>query len=518
MIWPTRSQILVLFAVTLACLTLSGAVPLTEESQGEHTHPANPKESDQLPLHSQDQRMFPEAGDTAEDEAETAKSHQVRSAAPRPGAQREPSYDDELFKDVDAKTLAAILLQALKVDEDKPSSRGDPRWHSMGASPSTNYGSTRIEGKDLTENVKSRTRVGKIQRTPVSQESEESEWREQSNEEDTLTPQSIDRLEAMLQDMEKYSTAAKRERSNAAQRSLPMYNIKNDDESTENDVLRDLDAFEELVGRKEKYSDYEESQENARGRVKYGAKDLEAREGSRRKVGQQRATDRASDLLLQYLLRGEASEEEEEEEEKVREDQRMGGRGSEESASEEKRADEDEDEDEDIDPQTIDRLIEISSKLHLPADDVIDIINDVEKQRKDSAERIESRHGASSRDRFKSSASRPDNSYLPHHRSEKARHHANDEMSLQDLLGAENALDYESMPFNMPRRYRPRPNGYPNYIHPRIYQQRHRPYYYQPAPPAYRNKDYYDDETQDNEEELENYIEKILLKHPEVFQ
>ncbi|XP_041034861.1 neurosecretory protein VGF-like [Carcharodon carcharias] len=516
MFWPAHSQTFVLLAMSL---TFVSAVPLAEGSHGEHSDPATLNESDQLshPLHRQDQGMVPEDGNMPGGEIEKVKSHQVRSAASHPSAQREPSYDDELFKDVDAKTLAAILIQALKVDEDKPSgSREEPRWHSGGVPTSTNYRSPEAGEKDSMENVKSRTRVSKTQWSPPSQESEDSERRGQEDEEDNLTPQSIDRLEAMLQDMEKYSTATKRERSNTAQRSLPMYSTKNNDESNENDVLRDLDAFEELVGRKDKYSNYEENQEDARGRVKYGAEDLEDREGDRRKVGQERAADRASDLLLQYLLRGEASEEEEEEE-KVREDQRADG-GSEESASEEKRADEDEDEDEDIDPQTIDRLIEISSKLHLPADDVIDIINDVEKKRKDPAERVESKHGASSRDRFRYSSSHPDSNYLPRHRPEKARHHTNDEMSLQQLLGAENALDYESMPFTIPRRYRPRPNGYPNYIRPWIYQQRHRPYYYQPPPPVYRNKDYYEDETQDNEEELENYIEKIFLKHPEVFQ
>ncbi|KAM3653960.1 uncharacterized protein VK521_017580, partial [Ammospiza maritima maritima] len=36
-----------------------------------------------------------------------------------------------------------------------------------------------------------------------------------------------------------------------------------------------------------------------------------------------------------------------------------------------------------LDPGTIDQLIELSSKLHLPADDVVDIIHDVEQKRKE---------------------------------------------------------------------------------------------------------------------------------------
>ncbi|XP_019062270.1 neurosecretory protein VGF, partial [Fukomys damarensis] len=41
-----------------------------------------------------------------------------------------------------------------------------------------------------------------------------------------------------------------------------------------------------------------------------------------------------------------------------------------------------EDDDEEMDPQTIDSLIELSTKLHLPADDVVSIIEEVEEKRK----------------------------------------------------------------------------------------------------------------------------------------
>ncbi|XP_067879732.1 neurosecretory protein VGF-like [Heterodontus francisci] len=528
MIWPACSPTLVLFTMLL---TFISAAPLEEESHGEHLHQTKPMESSQIshPRHGQGQVSFAEDMNTPGGETEKVKSHQIRSApSSHPSTPQEPSYDDDLFKDMDAKTLAAILLQALKVDQDKAEGKEEPRHHSGSALPSVDYESPEPEEKELAENVKSRTKVAKTQRNHLSEdqmaESEDSDWRDEEDE-DTLTPQNIDKLESMLQELEKYSAATKRERSSTSQRSLPKYSTQ-DEESKENDVLRDLDAIEELVRRKQKYSDYEESDEDVKGRMKYHrefeGEDLgrqEAGEARRRKMGDEKMTDAASDLLLQYLLKGEAMEEEEE---KLKEDRMKSGRGSEEgveSASEEKRSDEDEDDD--IDPQTIDRLIEISSKLHLPADDVIDIINDVEKKRKDSAERIGSRHGASSWDRLKSSSSHPDlgeSKYLPHYRPEKSRHRANDEMTLQDLLGADNELDYDNMPFPMPRRYRPRQNAYPNYIRPRTYQQHHRPYYYQPPPSVFRNKDYYEDETQDREEELENYIEKILLKHPEVFQ
>ncbi|XP_067828051.1 neurosecretory protein VGF-like [Heptranchias perlo] len=543
MIWSTRSPTaLVLVTITLLCLGSIGAAPLNEETHGEHLHQTKPKESGQIPhsLHDQGEATFAEDMKTPEGQIETVKSYQIRSAPiSHPNVAHEPSYDDDLFKDMDAKTLAAILLQALKVDETKPENKGqeEPKRHSGSALSSLDYGSPEPSDEikrndDLAENVKSRTKVTKTERSHVSEdrmpESEDLDWTEK--DEGRLTPENVEKLESMLQELEKYSAATKRERSNTAQRSLPKYNTK-DEESKENDVLRDLDAFEELVGRKQKYSDYEESEEDAKDRMEYPneyeGEDLGgqgAREANKKKIEEEKMADMASDLLLKYLLKEEDGEEEENNARgsSPKDEKKKGAVESEEEAenvSEEKRSDEDEDDG--IDPQTIDRLIEISSKLHLPADDVIDIINDVEKKRKDSTERVESKHRAPSRDRFKSPPARPDlreNNYLPRHRAEKSRHRGNDQMTLQDLMGTDNALDYEGMPLSIPRRYRPKPNAYPNYIRPRISHQRQRPYYYQPPPSLFRNEDYYDDETQDNEEELENYIEKILLKHPEVFQ
>lgn len=64
------------------------------------------------------------------------------------------------------------------------------------------------------------------------------------------------------------------------------------------------------------------------------------------------------------------------------------------------------------------------------------------------------------------------------------------------------------------RRYRARPAPYTNYIRPRAYQNPLRYYY---KPPVPQQDDYFDDD-QDKQEEMENYIERILLTHPEVFQ
>ncbi|XP_017513745.3 neurosecretory protein VGF [Manis javanica] len=157
---------------------------------------------------------------------------------------------------------------------------------------------------------------------------------------------------------------------------------------------------------------------------------------------EERLADLASDLLLQYLLQGGARQrglggrglqaaaerESQRGEEEEAEQERRGGAervGEEEEAeaeaaeaerarqnallfaeeedgeagAEDKRSQEEtpghrqkeaegaeeggeDDDDEEMDPQTIDSLIELSTKLHLPADDVVSIIEEVEEKRK----------------------------------------------------------------------------------------------------------------------------------------
>ncbi|XP_051900707.1 neurosecretory protein VGF-like [Pristis pectinata] len=504
MIWPARSPTLLIFTLALLCPNSVGGAPLTLDGHEEQSRQVKAKESGQIAHSQQDPNMSTEDTRAPQGQMETAKTYQVRSvAASHPGAPRDPGYDEDLFKDMDAKALATILLQALKVDGEKTEPEESKRRSGAGLF-SVYQGSPEEDREDTDENVKSRTRVAKTQRRDHSESRESDE-----NNEGTLAPRNLGKLESMLQDLERYSAATKRERSSTNQQT-PAHHGAKSEESKENDVLRELDAFEELVERKQGYSDYEESAEDGKGRTRYRGEDLGGQEVGRKNLEEDQANDMASELLLQYLLKGETSQEEEPHQEE--EAKKSGAESGQEvdSASEEKRSDEEDGED--IDPQTIDRLIEISSKLHLPADDVIDIINDVEKKRKDSMERAESRHGGSRR------KYRPDlreDNLVPRYREDKLRHRSNNDLTLQDLLSAENALDYGGMSLPVPRRYRPGQNTYPNYIRPRTYQQRHRPYYYQPV---FRNGDYYDDDSQDKEEELENYIEKILLKHPEVFQ
>ncbi|XP_069771467.1 neurosecretory protein VGF-like [Narcine bancroftii] len=491
MILPARPSAFVIFAAALLSLSLVGSAPHSVENSRQAKSTENAQIS-----HSQPAPSGPvpaEDGRAPQGQAEAARSYQVRSvAASQLGAPRDATDDEDLFKDMDAKALATILLQALKVGGENAESEESKGGNRVGL-PFIYQG---FPQKDVDENVKSATRVVKTQRRDPSQNGDSDE-----DSENTLAPRN---LESLLQDLEKFSSATKRERSNAADMA---HHRTQSEESKENDVLRKLSALEEMVERKQGYSDYEDNAEDGRDRTGYRGQDRGEEVG--RKNREDQASNVASELLLKYLLKEESSQEEEP---RLEEEVKKNSEESEQevdSTSEEKRSDEDND----IDPQTIDRLIEISSKLHLPADDVIDIINDVEKKRKDSMEKVESRHGGGARHKFRPEL-REEHSLMPRYREERPRHHPNSDLTLQDLLSAENALDYEGMSLPIPRRYGPGQNSYPNYIRPRTYLQRHRPYYYQPV---FRNEDYYDDESQDKEE-LENYIEKILLKHPEVFQ
>ncbi|XP_065146730.1 uncharacterized protein [Paramisgurnus dabryanus] len=123
---------------------------------------------------------------------------------------------------------------------------------------------------------------------------------------------------------------------------------------------------EEILTRKEEEERARAEQEEVR---RQEAEAQEAREE------EQRLADIASDMLLEYMGR------------KPKTPSYM--RDMKEAAllnnvAEDKRSNEveDSDDDDEMDPQTIDKLIEISSKLHLPADDVVEIISDVQEKKK----------------------------------------------------------------------------------------------------------------------------------------
>ncbi|XP_074838993.1 neurosecretory protein VGF [Carettochelys insculpta] len=114
----------------------------------------------------------------------------------------------------------------------------------------------------------------------------------------------------------------------------------------------------------------------------------QAEEARKAAAAEERLADLAADLLLRYLLQGapgELEREREEEEEAgasplLFEDEEAAAEGAQDKRSEEE---EEEETDEDwLDPSTVDQLIDLSTKLRLPAGDVADIISGVQKRKK----------------------------------------------------------------------------------------------------------------------------------------
>ncbi|XP_077402357.1 uncharacterized protein LOC144036009 [Vanacampus margaritifer] len=137
-----------------------------------------------------------------------------------------------------------------------------------------------------------------------------------------------------------------------------------------------MDDFEEQGGEPEEEVEEEDEsltrmEEEARARAEKQEVLRQQEEAERAREEEQRLADVASDMLLQYMGRKQQAF--------------LKPRQKSSNAAEDKRSEEvllpDQDED-DLDQQMIDRLIEISSKLHLPADDVIEIISDVEEKKK----------------------------------------------------------------------------------------------------------------------------------------
>ncbi|XP_029375989.1 neurosecretory protein VGF [Echeneis naucrates] len=139
-----------------------------------------------------------------------------------------------------------------------------------------------------------------------------------------------------------------------------------------------MDDFEdEAEELEEEVEEEEESlshmEEEARARAEKQEVLRQQEEAERAREEEQRLADIASDMLLQYMGRKQQSYM------KPRQKSSMGAAGN---TAEDKRSEEILPDEDDLDQQMIDRLIEISSKLHLPADDVIEIISDVEEKKK----------------------------------------------------------------------------------------------------------------------------------------
>ncbi len=116
-------------------------------------------------------------------------------------------------------------------------------------------------------------------------------------------------------------------------------------------------------------------EEEARARAEQEEVRQQEAEAQEAREEEQRLADIASDMLLEYMGRKQKAS-------SYMRDMKAAALLN--NVAEDKRSNEveDNDDDDEMDPQTIDKLIEISSKLHLPADDVVEIISDVQEKKK----------------------------------------------------------------------------------------------------------------------------------------
>ncbi|XP_001916046.3 neurosecretory protein VGF [Equus przewalskii] len=251
----------------------------------------------------------------------------------------------------------------------------------------------------------------------------------------------------------------------------------------------------------------EAEQERRGGEERVGEEDEEAAEAEAEAEEAERARQNA--LLFAEEEDGEAGAEDKRSQEETPGHRRKEAEGAEEGGEEE-------DDDEEMDPQTIDSLIELSTKLHLPADDVVSIIEEVEEKRK----------------RKKNAPPEPVPpprvAPIPTHvRSPQppppAPAPARDELpDWNEVLPPWDREEDEGFP---PGPYHP----FPNYIRPRTLQppaasrRRHYhhalpPLHHYPGREAQARRAQEEAEAEERrlqeQEELENYIEHVLLRRP----
>ncbi|XP_042583407.1 neurosecretory protein VGF [Cyprinus carpio] len=598
---------------------------------------------------------------------------QYTQPAEEQGTQHEKNDEgDELFKDVDPRTLAAVLLEALnqpqkermserenggaevEKEKDLQGSDRDRDGHKelelvMAAAAAQGEDEKEREEEEekkraeeeerLTEKVTSRTtsQTVPLKEQVVQQEGatkeevikeevrQEPERGELAEEEEQLSPEEVKNPETMLEEFQSYSTATKRERDTSIgqrgsrgeyfdyldRNGLMNNEIKSkakgndlalskkklkwqlDQEKNKIQPLQRggnfMDDFSNNLADPEEEDEEDQEdeeqltpeEEETRAKAEQEEVRRQAAEAQRAKAEEEKLADIASDMLLKYIVK---------QDKKKYQDN---------NGAEDKRSDEEDtsDDDDDIDPQTIDKLIEISSKLHLPADDVVDIINDVEKKKKkDASENLPWQRPlvpppapvapstllrkpppskppqpntnpikAWFKDRASVKPSKQDiwtrqqwpfrnypsysfyqkpyRGYYPIYvqpPKPKSRYYPKPSFSLNDVLG--NSRDYD-FDYSSRRKSRPwaqsrqrvQPAFQRNFYfpHPRTFKAvpmpkprsppRRWPSFYYPAraPVVTREDDYYSplrQPPQDSEEELENFIERVFMKHPRMFQ
>uniref|UniRef100_A0A667WQN8 VGF nerve growth factor inducible n=1 Tax=Myripristis murdjan TaxID=586833 RepID=A0A667WQN8_9TELE len=382
--------------------------------------------------------------------------------------EEEDEDEDELFKDVDPKTLAAVLLEALNKPQMERRREGD-------------------EGEGTEEEEK-------------EEREEATKENEKAKEVRAMDGVNRDRDRNGRQELELMMAAQGREEREREEEEERRKAQEEEEKLTERVTSRTISQTDE-----EEVLSPEE--EEARAKAEQEEVRRQAAEAQRAKMEEEKLADIASDMLLQYMVKQNNGNR------KDRDQNRKYSSLS--NAAEDKRSDEEQEvmeEDDDIDPQTIDKLIEISSKLHLPADDVVDIISDVEKKKK--------------KDVPPEMASPWQRPLMPLSSSSSSTN--GPALNLNSFLGNSADYDYYSPP---KRRFRNWQSYYSNYVLPsytRTFQPlpipKPRSYYYSPAAPIVtRDEDYYSSQSgrqadKGKDDDLEKYIQEILMKQPRMFE
>lgn len=379
--------------------------------------------------------------------------------------QEEAEDEEELFKNVDPKKLAAVLLEALNHSQVERRRGGKDIKEDAHREVRITEGADRdrdgrqelellmaAQGKEqergeeeerkkaweeekMTEKVTSHTTSQTVQIPTKKQPTSSDERRADgqiaapqqgstsldqasSEEEEQLSPEELKSLEMMMKEFPRVNTATKvEENSEQTYRqnrdytsyndimpinkgsdlamtkkklkwqeetqkalSLPTFRGGNfmdtfpdsnyDSNAVDPQALAEQNMEDDEPEEEEDEKTLNPEEEEAQAKAEQEEMRRQAAEAQRAKMEEEKLADIASDMLLQYMVK-----------------QNNGNKqyvSSLPNAAEDKRSDEEQEvtEQDDIDPQTIDKLIEISSKLHLPADDVVDIISDVEKKKK----------------------------------------------------------------------------------------------------------------------------------------
>ncbi|OCT90555.1 neurosecretory protein VGF [Xenopus laevis] len=344
--------LLLTLSLTILHFHFYNAIPVGEEQrhqaihQNTHESPAYPSEA----VDHQEASSLPRSQHEKREGNEESESTQMLP----PATQAE---GDELFRDISPKALAAVLLQALNSDGEEQT----PSTFAEKTPPDDDKALKEEKENVLTESVKSRSQR-------LEKEEAIREDAKVGDEED------IESVKSLLQELESFQSPPK------ADQEIEQYTNPDND---------DLEELKELLGIGG------EIEEEKRGPIQPEP------ESPRKWAGEEESDNLAGvaqDLLLQYVLNGAESEGEQGEEENNQDEEGIeeaddyqggdfvGGQrpmfeDEEDANNLEKRSNDDDDDDE-VDPQTIDKLIELSSRLHLPADDVVDIITDVERRKR----------------------------------------------------------------------------------------------------------------------------------------